>query len=375
MQKRYYEGEVSIFKQSGSPYWTAYFRDSSGRQRKKTLKTKNIKVAKQRARQINTLLETGDEGRLEAIKRNRSVTVEEVIERFMGVRSDGPKGPGAGWAEMTKASTKPLLEKMRTHWGDRSIGQIRHADILTFLGTHTSTSQKSSWNRYRATLRGLFKFAVEAEYIANNPAEKLKYEKVPKRTPKAFTDEEYLAVFKLLPDYCKIMFQILVDTGLRRSQLFRLEWRDVRIEQRELVIRSPKDAEDMVLPIPPRTAKLFDSMREGSTFNIVRGAVSQSLLWPNDSVPTNKVIPFINVRKSLQKAAKGANLGEGRTVTLHMLRHTWATRHRRSGTGLDRLMELGGWDSYEMVLRYADVPPDLRERTDELEQFPSGASQ
>ena len=35
-------------------------------------------------------------------------------------------------------------------------------------------------------------------------------------------------------------------------------------------------------------------------------------------------------------------------------------------------MELGGWDSYEMVLRYADVPQDLHELTNNLEQYPAG---
>ena len=80
---RYYEGEVSIFKREGSPYWTAYYRDGAGRQRKKSLKTKNLKAAQKRAREINVLLESGDEGRLDALRRHRTVTVGEVIERFM----------------------------------------------------------------------------------------------------------------------------------------------------------------------------------------------------------------------------------------------------------------------------------------------------
>jgi hypothetical protein len=29
-----------------------------------------------------------------------------------------------------------------------------------------------------------------------------------------------------------------------------------------------------------------------------------------------------------------------------------------AGTGLQELMELGGWKSYEMVLRYAHLAPD-----------------
>ena len=161
--KRYYEGEVSIFKREGSPYWTAYYRDGAGRQRKKSLKTKNLKAAQKRAREINVLLESGDEGRLDALRRHRTVTVGEVIERFVGEREDGPRGPGAGWATTTKKHTKPLIEKLRSNLADRPIAQIRHAELLDFLGTHTNTTQKSSWNRYRATIRGIFKFAVEAE--------------------------------------------------------------------------------------------------------------------------------------------------------------------------------------------------------------------
>jgi integrase len=39
----------------------------------------------------------------------------------------------------------------------------------------------------------------------------------------------------------------------------------------------------------------------------------------------------------------------------HDLRHTWASWHVQSGTSLQELMELGGWSSMEMVLRYAHL--------------------
>ncbi|HEY4353421.1 MAG TPA: site-specific integrase, partial [Paraburkholderia sp.] len=32
--------------------------------------------------------------------------------------------------------------------------------------------------------------------------------------------------------------------------------------------------------------------------------------------------------------------------------------HVQGGTPLNRLMELGGWSTYEMVLRYAHLAPD-----------------
>jgi len=42
----------------------------------------------------------------------------------------------------------------------------------------------------------------------------------------------------------------------------------------------------------------------------------------------------------------------------HDLRHTWASWHVMSGTSLQELIELGGWKSYEMVLRYAHLAPE-----------------
>ena len=40
------------------------------------------------------------------------------------------------------------------------------------------------------------------------------------------------------------------------------------------------------------------------------------------------------------------------------LRQGWASWHVQSGTSLPELMELGGWKSYEMVLRYAHLAPE-----------------
>lgn len=41
------------------------------------------------------------------------------------------------------------------------------------------------------------------------------------------------------------------------------------------------------------------------------------------------------------------------TVRWHDLRHTWASWHVQNGTPLNVLQELGGWESPQMVRRYA----------------------
>lgn len=42
----------------------------------------------------------------------------------------------------------------------------------------------------------------------------------------------------------------------------------------------------------------------------------------------------------------------------HDLRHTWASWHVQGGTPLFALQDLGGWESAEMVRRYAHLAAD-----------------
>ena len=51
----------------------------------------------------------------------------------------------------------------------------------------------------------------------------------------------------------------------------------------------------------------------------------------------------------------------------HDLRHTWASWHVQNGTTLQELQLLGGWPSFEMVLRYAHPSSDhLKAAADRL---------
>jgi integrase len=45
-------------------------------------------------------------------------------------------------------------------------------------------------------------------------------------------------------------------------------------------------------------------------------------------------------------------------VVWHTLRHTWASWFVMNGGSLQELMQLGGWKSYSMVLRYAHLAPE-----------------
>jgi len=58
-----------------------------------------------------------------------------------------------------------------------------------------------------------------------------------------------------------------------------------------------------------------------------------------------------NYKRAVRKA------GLPRELNWHSLRHTWASWRVQNGTSLGQLMELGGWASPYMVLRYAHLAP------------------
>jgi integrase len=58
---------------------------------------------------------------------------------------------------------------------------------------------------------------------------------------------------------------------------------------------------------------------------------------------------------AFQKAVKRAKVGP---LRWHDLRHTGASWAVQSGLPLTQVMELGGWKSYAMALRYSHLAPD-----------------
>jgi integrase len=66
--------------------------------------------------------------------------------------------------------------------------------------------------------------------------------------------------------------------------------------------------------------------------------------------------PVRNVNTKAWKAALGrAGITDFRW---HDLRHTWASWHVQVDTPLNALQELGGWESVDMVRRYAHLAPE-----------------
>jgi integrase len=67
----------------------------------------------------------------------------------------------------------------------------------------------------------------------------------------------------------------------------------------------------------------------------------------------------VETKSAAQKAWKSACSEAGiQDFRWHDLRHTWASWHVQLGTPLYALKELGGWETLEIVKRYAHLAPE-----------------
>jgi integrase len=165
--------------------------------------------------------------------------------------------------------------------------------------------------------------------------------KEPRRRVRFLRREEADRLIDALPAHMKPIVGFALATGCRAGEIFGLEWSRVDLARKVAWLDhgTTKSGEGRGIPLNADAVAALESTwgqhpRWCFTFAGKRIYVS-STAW--------------------DKAKQRAGIEDFR---FHDLRHTWASWHVQSGTSLPELMELGGWKSYEMVLRYAHLAPE-----------------
>ena len=170
---------------------------------------------------------------------------------------------------------------------------------------------------------------------------KIRMLKEPKRHVRFLTEEEADRLMLALPEHMVPVVRYALATGCRMTEILRLEWSRVDLGRRVswLEAGSTKNGEGRGVPLN-RDAVLA-----------LRSVQGQHKRW----CFTYQGKRMEAIGSSWKRSLKRAGIEKFR---FHDLRHTWASWHVMKGTSLQELMELGGWKSYEMVLRYAHLAPE-----------------
>jgi integrase len=170
---------------------------------------------------------------------------------------------------------------------------------------------------------------------------KIRMLKEPRRRVRFLRREEADRLIGFLPGHMKPIVEFALSTGCRAGEILGLEWSRVDLDRKVAWLDhgTTKSGEGRGIPLNADAVAALESTR------------GQHARW----CFTYAGKRMLTSSTAWDSAKQRAGIEDFR---FHDLRHTWASWHVQSGTSLAELMELGGWKSYEMVLRYAHLAPE-----------------
>jgi len=251
---------ASIWKHPNSRYWTACFRDASGRPRRVTTKTTDRRMALRMANEFE-----------KASRNKRTLSqLEKVLRTFHeelggeGSEKRSLRAFCAEWLEEKEPSVsdairkfyRKTVEKLLVYFGQRAdhpITEVATADLVRFRNTLAEQIGASTVNHDLMAVRMIFRTARERHRISEDPAEFLKpireFDDPSQTKRRPFTITELQRLLSVADDEWNSMIRIGLYTGARLSDIALLRWSNVDLERGELRFTARKTGKSVLLPI------------------------------------------------------------------------------------------------------------------------------
>lgn len=251
----------------------------------------------------------------EAIKAERKMKVEVSEGKYVDPMS-WPSSVRSLEKTYRKLSPRTMemyqnsLRHLSEFFGRLKLTDIRDHHLEDYKDSRLEAGiSGAAFNRERSTLRRMFSLSGIAWHFR-----KTVFTAEPETARTRFLDENEKG--KLM-DACKkreLLFTailVMLDTGLRKSSAFNLQWRDVNFKE-NLITKKGKGGKIHRIPM---TTRLRD--------HLIKYRSSQKVLsmWILPS-PVNIGKPITDIRKSFASACKEAGVSD---VTFHDLRRTFAS--------------------------------------------------
>jgi integrase/recombinase XerD len=147
----------------------------------------------------------------------------------------------------------------------------------------------------------------------------------------------------------RALVETLYATGLRLSEIARLEVADLDLLEGTLLVRNGKGQRDRMVPVTGRAAVALDEYVRDARPLIARDHRQQALFLAWTGARLSPVTIGVIVR------AKGEAAGIRQRISPHVLRHTCATHLLRGGADVRHVQELLGHRSIDSTVRYTRV--------------------
>jgi integrase len=295
-------------------------------------------------------------------------TVAQFEEEFFGVLE------GEGLKRSTLDSYRTIMRMhIGPHFGSMRLHEISPRDVEAFKRSRAKLTPKTIRN-HLAVLSKVFSTARRLDIIRETP-----HVEMPRQQPHTGVDfwsfEEVERVLEQLPSEPLIehWVRLALACGLRCGELTALQWGDVDLKQRQVVVRrqlhklrlsTPKSNRLRVVPLSQAAVDAFEAQRP-RTFMRAFGT-------EDDWVFQDEVgyVTLDRVKRGFWRVVARAGV---KRIRLHDLRHTFASHCVMRGVPIEVLQQWLGHSDIRMTMRYAHLAPGHTHRFVELLDAPVGA--
>ncbi len=322
---------ATIYRDTKSGYWYINYITVDGKRVRRSLGTRDRKLAELKLKEIELELAKGRLGFTSDIE--LGAFLEKFLEWSKAVK-----------ARETYRTDLKTAENLTAYFGSRTrlsrINTAKAEGFKLFLVEHKGYSKTTANIRLRHA-KAMFSKAVEWGHLQTNPFSRVKPFKESEKL-KYLTPQELKALFSVIEDELhKAYFVLIFYTGMRASEAVNLGWEDVDLDKNIIIVRNKanfhtKTYRERVIPIHPDLKPWLEKLKR---------------------INRNKVIHYAhpsNVNKLFRMYSKKA----GVYCTPHKLRHTFATLLASKGVSIRAIQELLGHTRISTTEIYAKMASD-----------------
>lgn len=221
------------------------------------------------------------------------------------------------------------------------------------LKLQNNSLKQGSLNRHLSALRGFYSFLVDNKKIEANPFTLIRSLKVEKKLPQVLSEGQIKELYNyktsnddLLNYRNQLMIRLILDSGLRLSELINLKLSNINVEENMLLVRG-KGNKDRFSFYTNETKEMLIYYLENIRCKLLNEN-TDIIFLSKQGLPINK--------RTFEKMLLKIKLRDS-SISLHphLLRHTFATRLLEEGADLKMVQELLGHESLSTTQIYTNI--------------------
>lgn len=223
---------------------------------------------------------------------------------------------------------------------------------LFYYGRTTQNWTTNTYVCYHKSLVVFFRWCVKEGFMKFNPADEIEIPRIVKKLPSKLTKQDSQKILEVVDNYPYdnnflrfrnyAIFSTFLMAGIRKSELLKLKYTDVDIDNLSIFIRQGKGSKDRIIPINYRLAEALQNYVE------VRKKAYKTCPEFFASYTYDKGFSDSGLKRLVEKIV----ITTGIKFTVHKLRHTFATLMLEGGCDIFSLSKMMGHSDIKTTTIY-----------------------